>query len=196
MDLYPWSNERFNCYLFHHPWANLFHRKLDLLKFLFHISQLWPFCRAAGNNKENLGQTLFKGFFYSFLRGDHCKKHLALNFPNPNSCERAAAVCHLVRKRGEAGAKSIVMLISPSSFNSTKKRFAFHFSHRYTENCSISSQIYWKITAFPSVSSKYNGKSWERYYLQMVFLVVVQKVLGKWSWRGMNLHIFGFISNI
>ena len=60
------------------------------------------------------------------------------SFKTLNSCEQ----CVIFREKGgRRGAKSIVMLISPPSFNSTKKRFAFHFSHRYSgkicENHSI-----------------------------------------------------------
>ena len=85
------------------------------------------------------------------------------------------------------------MLISSSSFNSTKKRFAFHFSHRYTgKSCSISQRYTGKSQYFPVFRADIMGKVLSA----NGFLLVVHKVLGKWSMREMNLRILGFISNI
>ena len=102
-------------------------------------------------------------------------------------------MCHLLRKRGEAGREvycdaNIFLLVQLNQ----KTICLPLFSQIYWKVLQYFSKIYWKITVFPSISSRYNGKVLSA----NGFLVVVHKVLGKWSMREMNLRILGFISNI
>ena len=92
-------------------------------------------------------------------------------------------MCHLLRKRGEAGREvycdaNIFLLVQ---------------LNQKTICLPLFSQIYWKVLQyFPVFRADIMGKVLSA----NGFLVVVHKVLGKWSMREMNLHILGFISNI
>ena len=68
-----------------------------------------------------------KDSFYSFYRGDHWEKDI-FPFKALNSCEQCVI---FLEKRGGRREVYCDANTSFSSFNSTKKRFAFHFSHRY-----------------------------------------------------------------
>ena len=69
-------------------------------------------------------------------------------------------MCHLLRKRGEAGREvycdaNIFLLVQLNQ----KTICLPLFSQIYWKVLQYFSKIYWKITVFPSVSSRYNGKS-------------------------------------